>query len=568
MVTLRQKFQIDDPFARGTDFHAPGLLQPKLSFAHFQELDLHHLHQIYEQLNTVSFSLADTLKRLLNDSNESFSSEQCSSEIEQYVQNLFNSERDADYLHRAHEFYDLLYAHSFDSGRVMAVMNEFGFIVQTAILQQTNFKPSKSFEKMRSFNAAMTVELQLASEYYEQQSLERIVSEITGLVDSNAKIMYMKDLIFNIERQSEELLASGIATAEMTMSIAEVATTSARISEKTTDSVQYASDSKKTIERAIRQILQTEQGITLISDTFAKLQKRVTDIEQVVELINSIANQTNLLALNASIEAARAGEHGKGFAVVAQEVRKLAENTVAALDVASDNVSYLKTYANDVSTSITETTSSIHSATNEANESLTMLHSIVNAIEEIHADITNTAALSEQQALSIDQIASRMGHINKNQENIHTFSTSTSNAVYELSQELNAFRLNTVAATNTELSSRALLQLSKADHILWKWRIYNMLLGLETIRPEDVGSKLGCRLGKWYTNEDVARTLGHLPAYKELDQHHGDVHEFAKSAAVHYGQGNLQAAENDLKQIEKASTEVLRLLDELMTHLN
>ncbi|WP_233505329.1 methyl-accepting chemotaxis protein [Sporosarcina sp. BI001-red] len=568
MVILRSKMQLDNLLKRETDLQAPNLLQSKLTFANFCKLDQQHLHQLYEHFTSLSPSLSITLHGLLIDSIESPPTGLNSTIIDSYLKNLFCHARDTEYLQRSHEFFHLLHQYQFDNGRVMAVLNEFGFIVHSSILQRAHFKPAKAFEFMKSFNSAMTVELQLAAEYYEQQSLERIVSEITGLVDSNAKIMYMKDLIVNIERQGEELQSSAAATEEIATSIAEVATTSARISEKTTDSVEFASNSKKTIENALSQILQTEQRFTLISETFAKLQERVADIEQVVGLINSIATQTNLLALNASIEAARAGEHGKGFAVVAQEVRKLAENTVSALDVASDNVTHLKSYADDVSTSITDTSSYIHIASSEANESLSMLNAIVEAIEEINMDITNTAAISEQQAASIDQISHGMGFINEIQENIYTYGTSTSAAVYDLSQELNAFRLDTVAATHTELSSRALLQLSKADHILWKWRIYNMLIGLETIRPEDVGSKLACRLGKWYTKEDVRETLGHLPAYTELDNHHGDVHEFAKLAATHYEQGNMQAAEDDLKQIEKASVEVLRLLDELMTHLD
>lgn len=69
------------------------------------------------------------------------------------------------------------------------------------------------------------------------------------------------------------------------------------------------------------------------------LDKHTRDINQIIDVLDSIARRTNLLSLNASIEAAHAGEQGRGFAVVASEIRKLAQQTNDSLREVTETIS-------------------------------------------------------------------------------------------------------------------------------------------------------------------------------------------------------------------------------------
>ncbi|WP_107950449.1 globin-coupled sensor protein [Lysinibacillus parviboronicapiens] len=565
--SIRPKAELEELLKRGTNLSATGRFNKTLAFNHFNSQDEENLKTLYTKLKDITPSMNGIFNNYLREISPSSQQTISEENINRYLTQFFLATRDDEYVDETVKFFNLFRKNQFEPGKLIVVFNQFAFYITTYILHNFGLKPNKAFEYMKSFQSAVNVDQELLFEVLTERIIENVVSEISSLMDVNAKIMYMKDLVFSLDKQNEEIQSSTAATQEIAASINEVARMSSRISEKTTDSVDHAVKGKNAIEHALTEIFKTEETFTTIVDSFTELQKRVNDIEHVVTLINQIADQTNLLALNASIEAARAGEHGKGFAVVAQEVRKLAEGTVSALSEVSTNVHHLKSYSNDVSKSITETTSIIKEATVEAKESLPLLNAIVSAIEGINIDVTNTAAISQEQAAAIDEVSTRMIEISSLQDDIRDYSHNTSSDIHLLGKEINRFRNDIITNNNVQLSSIALLQLSKADHILWKWRIYNMFLGLEHVLPHDVSSHKDCRLGKWYTAKRTIERFGHLQDYRDLDTYHARVHESAKLAAEAHEAGNIHKAEGHLEEVNQASERVLYFINNLIAYL-
>lgn len=565
MITrIKPRGKIDELLEMGTDYDFPGRFLDTLAFNHFTKQDKMMLNDISRSMQPYIgevITLFDSyFQTILNQANSPISRQ----EIENYIKLFLNSERDSTYVKRALAFINKLRLEGFELGKVIVVFNQFGFYLTTHTLHQWGVNPNKCMTYMRSLQKAVNIDQGLLTECYSEKLVEQVVGGIYHLMEKNSKITFVKNLVQLIDSQNTEIQNISTSSEELSASIAEIAVASSTILNKTNNSVQEAEDMKQALTEALDEIMLTEATFTDIVEKFSRLQASIATIEDIVRLINGIADQTNLLALNASIEAARAGEHGKGFAVVAQEVRKLAESTLQSLQKVNESVTDLKFFSKDVSDSINHTSDTVRTSTLDAKEAVSLFENLVQNIYEVNEDVSHTATITEEQSAAVDEISNRMLEIATLSEQFSDLGHDTGRAIFDLGQHINELRLTIIGQNNIQLSSRAVLLLSKTDHLLWKWRVYNLFLGLESLQPEEVSTHEECRLGQWYNNAETIERFGKSEYYRKLDAHHEMVHTSAYRAALAYKNGNMIEAEQALAELELASEEVISCIDNLL----
>ncbi len=348
------------------------------------------------------------------------------------------------------------------------------------------------------------------------------------------------------------------AVEELVTGAKEIGKSSGSALETVEDVARATAEGTEAYAKAIGAMDVISAAVSEAAEKGSGLAETSRQIGEIVTSIEKIAAQTNLLALNATIEAARAGEAGRGFAVVASEVKNLSKQTAEATSNIRDQIEALQ-----------EEMSSIVTAMSRGAEAVQAGNKVIESVGEGMGEINHHVGKVKDGMGEIATVLSGQGKASEEVAvGVASFADMTTYAVEQIERTADAMdtAVSHIGTQLTKLSeyqfSGKVLRVAMADHVIWKKRLADMLVGRCSLQDNELADHHSCRLGKWYYSDLAADYRDHR-AFRRLEEPHVRVHRHGKEAARLYNAGNLEGALAAIAEVEEASEDVLRLLGEL-----
>ncbi|TAF07982.1 MAG: methyl-accepting chemotaxis protein, partial [Nostocales cyanobacterium] len=244
--------------------------------------------------------------------------------------------------------------------------------------------------------------------------------------DLNSLIRRIQQSGVQITTSSTQIAASGkqleatvteqlASTNEVAATAQEIAATSRnlvkmmeRVAEMTKQTANGASESRDELQEMENTMRQLTEATNSITSKLGIMNKKASNINNVVVTITKVADQTSILSLNAAIEAEKAGEYGAGFAVVAREIRRLANQTaVATLEIEQ----IVKDMQSAVSVGVMEMdkfNNSVNNSVDKVGKISNQIGKVINQVQSLPPQFIQVSESMEEQSQGATQISEAM----------------------------------------------------------------------------------------------------------------------------------------------------------------
>ncbi|QLY81035.1 methyl-accepting chemotaxis protein [Clostridium intestinale] len=328
--------------------------------------------------------------------------------------------------------------------------NEFGLVSRE--LHKSIEAISQMLNKIKAISSEVFDQSSSLSAISEEMnsSAEQVSSAIEGVADGATN-------------QSQELMNTSELLNHFSNNMNSILTSIHNVDEKASVINKEISLSNEDLSILLNSIHKITFEFNEVSKKILALGNDISQINNITDIIQDIADQTNLLSLNAMIESARAGEAGRGFAVVADEIRKLAEQTKTSSKNINDLVGSVSSEAdlvinttNNVNSTLKEqltivkkSTDSFKSIIDSFSNMLPEIKSIANQASIIDTErnsiITNVdsaSSISEENSASAEEISASISEMNKSSYEVALSSQKLTEITQEMINRVNTFKLS------------------------------------------------------------------------------------------------------------------------------
>ncbi|ATY85297.1 chemotaxis protein [Kyrpidia spormannii] len=427
-------------------------------------------------------------------------------------------------------------------------------------------KPDQLADILLSVLKVISFDMQLILEAYEEETEFRFIDHISGIMESILKIDGTANILEASATSKNHAEGISAAAEQLTASIREVAQQASRVADYSDQVIHHVESGRRVIQESLQGMTDLGESFKAAREKIVGLSNAAEDISHIASLIRKIADQTNLLALNAAIEAARAGDHGRGFAVVASEVRTLADQTKESIHRIAGTVEQVQRETRAVRELADQVVDNLGLRVAQSRDALRTLEEIVSQVGHMAEFFNEVAATTEEQAAATDDIALRIDHVLGDVARTDDEANRIGNQIHETSVQANRLRLELIGNI-PRLEDAQLVRVVITEHLLWKWWLYNMILGYHVIDEKELLDHRRCRLGQWYEQARNRTPLSSMDSFRAIEEPHIQVHRLAEEIHRLIRAGETVKARSRLADLERASQKVVGHLRQLLQDL-